>query len=311
MILILGSDSESTGQFYKTLGLAPSVLVSDTSHLPAVAHTSPQAAGDFFNLQKIAELADTIYFANPSVEDFPSQDYYFKYLHWLKELEYRQGNVKNLKIGHDYFNWSKNLPSLNENDAVFIGCSFTQGIGLTQLNQRYSNIVSEYFNLNCVNLAKSGTSNAYFFETFSKLDFKPGQLVVLQLTVLERIRYIEDQGKLLDLRFSANTNNKIIKVFNYEYLFYELLVKLNLISKIAQSKKLKLVIWIANYNEEFGQTYTLEQQLCFYNYKEIVPLFLSEHYIVDFGTDNAHPGPESNKKIAKVLIEFIEKTYGL
>jgi hypothetical protein len=310
MILILGSDHYNTTQYYKNLGLSPSVLIDSTYSTYPVAHTSPSAAGEYNALTNIANLADVIYYAYPSENEFDTRESFYEYLLWVKEFNYKTNKIKNLShFNHNYFKWSEDIPLLRPNDAVFLGCSFTQGAGISDKSQRYSNIISNYFNLRCINLARSGASNSYSFETFSKLDLHPGQLVILQLSVLERIRYCDSKRNLQHLRFSSGVDPAIVEVFNYEHLFYELLIKLNLVCQIAKSKNIKLVIWAVNYNSEFGQTFSSEQQISLCKYESLVPIFLTNHYIVDFGTDNAHPGPESNKKIAKILIDFIEKNY--
>ena len=42
---------------------------------------------------------------------------------------------------------------------------------------------------------------------------------------------------------------------------------------------------------------------------EFVPASRMENYILDSGTDNIHPGIQSNKFIADTLIEYIENVY--
>ena len=45
------------------------------------------------------------------------------------------------------------------------------------------------------------------------------------------------------------------------------------------------------------------------NFKSFVPYHIMQDYFVDVGTDNMHPGPESNKNIANIIISFLEMQY--
>lgn len=317
MILILGSNNDTTSQYYKTLSLSESTLVDSFDVEYLIGHSSPQDAGSYLNLEIIAAKAKEVYFTNPAQSEFSSNVFYYEYLDWLKEFQFKYGTVKNFPILNiDPYNWNVTriqqpaVPTLQKNDAVFIGCSFTEGVGLTHNSQKYSTQVAEYFGLNCINLAVVGSSNGYLFEVFSKLNFYPGQLVVLQFTLLERLRYCNNDGVLQHIAFAYPPYSPaMLEVYNNKFLFYETLTKLRLVNQIAEARQLKLAVWLDNYKEEHHGHYTKEQQMYFYNMKSFVPANLMQNYFVDVGTDNLHPGPESNRNIAQILINFIEKTY--
>lgn len=317
MILILGSNSEATAQYSKKLNLPTSVLVESDGMDYLVGHTSPQDAVSYKNLENIAKRADKIYFAYPTVTEFSKQDYYYEYLNWLKEFNFNYGTVENFPIlNYDFYNWYTPdarhpvIPKLKENDAVFIGCSFTEGVGIDDIKEKYSTLVAEHFGLECVNLGLGGSSNSYFFDVISRLNFHDNQLVVLQLTVLERIHYCYDSGELSHIMFSNPPYPpEMLEIYNNTFLFYETLTKLRLLNQIAEARQLKLAIWLDNYKEEHNGHYTKNQQMYFYDMKSFVPAYLMQNYCVDIGSDKCHPGPESNRNIANVLINFIEKTY--
>lgn len=311
MILILGSNHTNTAHYYKKLNLHESVLVDNPLQDYIIGHSSPQDAGTFANLEKIAARANKVYFAYPDKSEFINFVFYNEYINWIKEFNYKYKTIENFSaFKFDPYAWDYPLPTLQKNDAVFIGCSFTQGVGLTNNEQKYATQVAKYFNLNCVNLGRASTSNGYFFELFSKLDFHPGQLVVLQLTVLERLRYCDNKGKLQHIRFSEPTYDPaMLKIYNNKFLFFETLTKLRLVNQIAESKNLKLAVWLDNYKDEGGEHYSIEQQMYFYNLRSFVPAFLMADYMVDHGTDGMHPGPKSNEFISSVLVDFIERVY--
>jgi len=312
MILIIGSSHPNTANFYKKLGLEQSKLIASVNEYYSIGHTSPQDMITYENLTRLAKTADQIYFSYPTPEEFSENYFYYEFLDWLKEFNFKYKKIINLKnnIIVDAFNWNLKPPELNKNDAVFIGCSFTEGIGIECNEDKYATIVAKHFNLNCVNLGKGGSSNSYFFEIFSQLEFHPGQLIVLQLTILERLRYYNNNVSLQHIQFANPLYSpKILEVYNNKFLFYETLKQLRLVNQIAEAKNLKLAVWLNNYKEEHHGHYTMDQQMYFYNLKSFVPAFLMQDYCVDVGTDNVHPGIKSNQNIANVLIDFIEKTY--
>lgn len=312
MILILGSNKHATAIYYKKLNLSKSLLVTSEFEDYNVGHTSPQDAITYNTLTKIALRADQIYFAFSNPSEFDNMTFYYEYLDWLNEFQFRYRKISNWKnFELDGYKWNLTLPVLSSNDAVFIGCSFTEGIGIELPENKYANIVSKHFNLNCVNLGKGGASNSYFCEIFSQLNFNRGQLVVLQLTGLERLRYCSEDEKLRDVQFSYlhHSDYKFLDIYNNKFLFYETLKLLRLINIISQEKNLKLAIWLNNYKGEHAGHYTKEQQRYFFNWKSYVPSYLIQDYCVDVGSDNLHPGIESNKNIANALIYFINQTY--
>ena len=72
-----------------------------------------------------------------------------------------------------------------------------------------------------------------------------------------------------------------------------------------------LLNWLKDYQLKYknDSKYSIEDQAYFYEYLEFIPKSLMENYLVDFGTDNMHPGIESNKIIAKTIIDYINQIY--
>jgi hypothetical protein len=309
-ILLLGSNHISTAESYKQFNLAPSVLVTDAEQEYKVGHTSRQEFSSDTLLELTLSHADIVYWAFPSIEHFTDEEEYYVFMEWLKDYHLTYHNVKNFSdITFDPYNWKMKLPTLTQDDAVFLGCSFTAGESLPgDKSNRYAEIIAKHYNKTCVNLSKSGGSNNRSFEIFSNLDFVDGQIVVFQLTSLERLRYIFDNGTELKDIMIARMNNArpFISMFNKNFLLYELLVKLSFVIQIARLKNLKLIFWLKDYKND---VYTSKEQSYFYDYKEFVPRSMIENYLVDFGDDGSHPGIESNKNIANSIINYMDQIY--
>jgi len=310
-ILLLGSNNESTAFSYKQYNLPQSILVTSINQDYTVGHTSRQEFFSDIELETVLANADLVYWTFPKVSEFSSNNTeYYELLNWLKDYQLKYKNIKNFsEIDQDPYSWKIKVPKLTHNDAVFLGCSFTAGSALPgDKNNRYAEIVAKHFNKNCVNLAKDGGSNNRSLDIFSQLEFAEKQIVVLQLTSLERLRYVSEDKKIHDLMFSRTPNSKdFLKIYHRDFLLYELLIKLRLVVSMARTKKLRFLFWLIDYKNDL--VYSIEDQTYFYNCTEFIPKSMMENYLVDFGTDGLHPGIESNKIIANTIISYMNQIY--
>jgi hypothetical protein len=310
-VIIVGSNHTNTANYYKKLGLSSSVLVTGINHKELIGHTCIQDIPDYNQLEIVLKNADEVYWAESNKDEFYDDNSYYDFLNWLKDYNLKNRNVKNFKlIKFDNYNWTKNLTT-NPDQAVFLGCSFTAGVGLSNSKTHYAAIVANHFGKQLLNLGVPGGSNNLIFDQFTQLNFHPGQIVVLQFTLLERIRYCNTNKQLISTLF-ANMPNKqltqsMLEVYHKDFLFYELLVKIRAIITIARLQKLKLVFWLIDYKHE--DKYSKLDQTYFYDLPEFVPYSWMANYLVDFAEDNVHPGIESNKNIANTLINYIETIY--
>ena len=295
-VIIVGSNHTNTANYYKKLGLSSSVLVTGINHKELIGHTCIQDIPDYNQLEIVLKNADEVYWAESNKDEFYDDSSYYDFLNWLKDYNLKNHNVKNFKlIKFDNYSWTKNLTT-NPDQAVFLGCSFTAGIGLSNSKTHYAAIVANHFGKQLLNLGVPGGSNNLIFDQF---------------TLLERIRYCNTNKQLISMLF-ANMPNKqltqsMLEVYHKDFLFYELLVKIRAIITIARLQKLKLVFWLIDYKHE--DKYSKLDQTYFYDLPEFVPYSWMAYYLVDFAEDNAHPGIESNKNIANTLINYMETIY--
>jgi hypothetical protein len=311
-ILFLGSNHENTAKAYQNFNVDASVLVNSINQVYSIGHTSRQEFSSDSELEEILSAADLVFWTFPKETEFLNLNEFVTLLEWLKKYQLKYGNIKNFQeIKFDLYRWNDILPTLTDNDIVFLGCSFTAGTALPgPVNNRYANIVAKHFKKNCVNLSMGGGSNSRSFDIFGQLDFQKNQIVVLQLTGLERLRYIDDNKNKKDMMFTSLNKQDIeafTKIYHKDFLFYELLSRLKISIRYAREKELRLVFWLIDYKNK--ELFSLEDQTYFYNFPEFVPGFLLADYLVDFGIDNLHPGIQSNRIIADALITHIENIY--
>lgn len=303
--LIIGSNNPNTAEYYQKIPCGPSTLITSVDQNYSIGHTSPQDMS-LANLAELINLADRVYWAESKPTEFEPLEEYYIFLNWLKDID--TGITKNVCL--DPYRWTKTT-LLEPTDAVFLGCSFTAGVGLTSKNTHYATLVAKHFGLRAVNLAENGGSNGLSFDKFTQLDFHPGQVVVLQLTSPYRIHYTSKYRSLLKIMFSRPKSNELnramLEVYHKDFLFYETLTRVRAMIQVAEAKQLKFVFWLIDYKDE--TIYSQEDQQYFYHMKSFVPASSMANYMVDAGTDQLHPGVLSNQNIASNLIKYIEKIY--
>lgn len=313
--IILGSNHKSTANYHLQLNLPTSKLIFSSKQDYTVGHTSIQDVTDYLQLEEILKVADRVYWCHPNVEEFATMDDYLEFVNWLKDYNLKYRNVMNFdSISFDFYKWKCPI-KVELNQMVFLGCSFTAGVGLQNPNTKYAEIMAKHYNLKALNLAESGGSNNLIFEKFFQLEMQPEQLIVVQFTLLDRFRYCNIDKKLKNLiatlpeKFDSTTLHMcMLEVYNKDFLFYEFLIKLQAMIRVAETLRLRLIFWLIDYKHP--ERYSQIDQTYFFHYKQFVPASWLQNFIIDFAADNLHPGPESNKFIAHTLIKYIETVYG-
>ena len=207
------------------------------------------------------------------------------------------------------------LPVVSTNDILYLGCSYTEGVGVT-LTQRYSHIISKLLEKNEVNLSAGGKGNYRSFDLFGQLDITEGTIVVLQLTELSRIRWY-DNNSIDDIKLSNNPTRQLLFTYHDKFCIYDTIRQLRIIVNYCRVKKLKLIIWsIARFNNEFLDN-VIDQYLN--KFPEYIYMDNSldgtNTYRVDNGSDGSellgtgHPGPKSHEIIAEQLMTHLKKLY--
>jgi len=208
---------------------------------------------------------------------------------------------------------------LSADSMVFLGCSYTKGVGLRLSSECYTSIMSADLNKKEINCSKGGSSNYNSFDNFSKLEFaQPHVPMVLQITELSRIKHYDAQKNLIRDRILSNEPSRtLLEIYTDKFLIYELDRHLNLSVKYARSLKVNLIIWSIARVFDFETNQLIQD--CLTQFKEYVylsnDLDSSDSYRVDNGADGTaqlgtgHPGPESHKLIAEKLLVHYKKLY--
>jgi hypothetical protein len=210
--------------------------------------------------------------------------------------------------------------TLSENSMIFLGCSYTSGVGLSDQTQCYTNIMCEQLDKEEVNFAYLGANNYSSFDTISQLQLVPNSSLVLQITSLARIKYYDHDCHEIKDRIFSNPpfSRTLMSVYTDEFLIYELDRYLNLVTKYTKAARANLIIW--DVTNVFDITVDRKIRDCLKQFKEYIHLTSAlgqpDSYRVDNGTDGegkslgtGHPGTESHKLIAKKLVDHYNALY--
>lgn len=207
------------------------------------------------------------------------------------------------------------LPQIKKDDVVFLGCSYTSGVGLLDQTTNWTSIFSNTIKKNQVNFAIGGLNNYSSFDLFSQLEFESDQnIVVLELTELARIQWYDQ--RLHNVMLQWEKSRLLVPVYNDHFLIFELLKTLRYFVMVCRLKNLRPVIW--SIARPGNLTEALEHYLA--QYPEYVyldnGLDSPDSYRVDNGFDGAghpvgvgHPGVESHKLIAQKLLAHFNQLY--
>tara|TARA_R110000803_G_scaffold54879_1_gene111750 strand:- start:50 stop:988 length:939 start_codon:yes stop_codon:yes gene_type:complete len=308
--LILSDGALLDPEFLDSIGF-PSVLaiITESEVDYEFAQTSIQDTGDYGVLNTILLEADSIYIHKLEKLNFPSLEQYSEFILWIKRFKvvYKNKIVNNDMLFSDPYGWyRKTTPT--KKDIVFLGCSWTDNTWVKE-DDKFSSIVSNKLNLNCFDLARRGSSNHAMFERFLQTEFVEGQLVVWQLTSLSRLVYCCDNNRLTNIMLSTDKSKNIdalMRVYTTNQIFYETLMQVEAVVNIARAKKLKLVIFLKDYKQDWYETNEL---MYLSNFKEFTHTKELEDCLVDFGSDNLHPGVETNKIYAQEILKHLEILY--
>jgi hypothetical protein len=311
MILIVGSKHKNTASYYKKLGLEESTLFTGGINSAEVYHTS---IADCNKLSTYLDRFDQIFWANSNINEFNDYQEYFDTLILIRKYA-KNINIINT-VGSDPYNIKPIPLSINntKDSAIFLGCSHTAGVGLPDIKQSYTHLVSEHFNKSLINLGEGGLGNFKSFEKINQIDFFQHQIVVLQLTDIARMQmFFNDTNTPIAYAQLYNIKDPAyIKVFNDKQLLYMMLDRLELVVKYARSLKLQLVIFNLGGNPNFNNSAEhnfLRQTTEYYlqDYPEYISTMLQKN--VDRGTDGMHFGPRSQAIWADLIIKKIENLY--
>jgi len=201
------------------------------------------------------------------------------------------------------------------------GCSFAHGFGLTDLNQRYGQIVADHINYNSTFLTEPGSTIAWAHNQIIHSDIKPNDIVIWGVTGLERFSFFNPDEQFVN---SMNLSKNMFQEYNnaLKLLFtsnHYTITNINLIKQIQvlldrNSTKLILCfhpeLSLLEHGEMFLKEFSTSEHVLIPSNNSLTwngQWPITNRRYLDFGSDGIHPGPNTHKAWANEIIKVIKE----
>ena len=197
------------------------------------------------------------------------------------------------------------LPKIESNHILFLGDCYAAGMVVDE-DRAYAHVMAQ--SLGLVERRHGYLNNYEMFNLLGQVDLEPGSSVILQFTELGRVCIYDKNNNKFENRILEQLDSKSHnEVYTDEVLISEVLRHLAMFVKYARQRQIKLVIWSIMRFKDQTVTDMFEEYLN--QYPEYVYIDGVQHYQVDLGYDDMHPGPGSHAIIADMLLAHYRKLY--
>jgi hypothetical protein len=181
------------------------------------------------------------------------------------------------------------------------GCSLTYGSGLSNINQRYGQIISDQLNLPISFLAYPGSSIIWAADQIIRSDLRSGDIVIWGLTSPNRFPYYYSTKIYHVSQYTYSVTPELKNFFSIDELdsknlIYQSLSSVARVINFCSKLNVKLFVGGLLVDPVFNE-YAVS----------LIPnyIFLYANHFKDFGTDGIHPGPGTHKWYAEEILNLI------
>ena len=197
------------------------------------------------------------------------------------------------------------LPKIESNHILFLGDCYAAGMVVDE-DRAYAHVMAKSLGLE---ERRHGYLNNYeMFDLLGQVDLEPNASVILQFTELGRLCIYNKNTNIFENRILEQLDSQSHnEVYTDQVLISEVLRHLAMFVKYARERQIRLVIWSIMRFRDQTLTDMFEQYLS--QYPEYIYIDGVQHYQVDLGYDDMHPGPGSHAIIADMLLAHYRKLY--
>ena len=224
-----------------------------------------------------------------------TSDIYFETVILLQYLSHRK-----LVTGYCFENTQEFL-SINVTDRLaepvvwVFGCSHSYGSGLGPDQLTFGQHISHATGLSLKTIARPGSSTQWSLRHIMNARFRPGDLVVWQLTSPERFSYGMPPK---ELRLAHQTQKHLVETYTDQHVLFTQLTLFNQGLQYLKSQPVKCSIISIN------ATSTLFYP-CLLEYTKHKEYCYAVNYNFDLGSDQLHFGPLSHKALAQHILNHV------
>lgn len=260
----------------------------------------PKITTDISVLWELIKISDTIYYRPPDNWSDYQKDFSWSGQKTLTEYYLYQAKIygKNI-VGMDQIQHQRSPYLVLENhrqsdeDSLWVaGCSISHGIGVNG-SQKYGALLGQYLSRPTYHLTMGGSSLEWQADQILRSDIRKKDIVVWGLTQ-ERRAPIAKNGQVLPWP------DDTIEDVNYrlhETRYYKAITSVYQVINFCDKIQARLILLPLICSEKL--TMDLIHHKDFYQ-----PPY--EHYFLDLGCDNLHPGPKQHQFWADFCLDIIK-----
>lgn len=210
---------------------------------------------------------------------------------------------------------TKPVRKSNNRQLWVLGCSTTNGSGVLD-HEKYSTLISKDLNLIHTLIAENGSSIQWAGNQLLSSDLHKNDIVVWGLTSISRFPWFHPP-KLYHVGSNTtfiNAHQDIINDLPMDYLLsthhmlYQAIITIENVINFCNKIGVNLVM--------LGIHCDLELSTYLSKYKNFIPVHGTngldwDSSFLDFGNDNAHPGPDTHKMYATIAKKYIVEHFNI
>jgi hypothetical protein len=314
MILLVGTANEYLIQKAREYSDNP-ILVTEENWTEeiAVGYTGIEEFSEVTILLQLLHRAKEIYYFPKDNENHSTKSYRtnLEFILLLTNQTIPVFNLPTRLLGNDVVlqksaKFSK-LVDTRKSDANQLwtaGCSYTYGMGV-DTKENYPTLLSNMLDLPVSNLAEIGSSIPWAADQILRSDIRKDDIVIWGLTGKERINWwiddrcsnilicIYDIYKGLEKRFPKRL------LLDSDNSLYQALTHIHQVINFCQKVEAKvLIVGLLTSEEDFLYLHNLPEYYHYYN--------KNSFEMLDYGSDNVHPGPLQHQDYAQVIYEQLQ-----
>ena len=190
------------------------------------------------------------------------------------------------------------------------GCSWTSAFGVED-QERWGHLVANKLNVNEVNLAKPGASIWDASDQILRSDLQKDDIVVWGLTNLGRVEaVVENKLRSYPIRGAEEFDFFDYKIDHFSSNTQYLVALRQIHQVINFCNKVEAKLYIINFLDPAWLPLAMKTHPRFLDLQHPLKDQQDDWKLIDYASDNHHPGPKQHQEYAEKISKFIRESNG-